>query len=79
MKLHFLTSVIFAIIYGIQVIVNDKFTRMKLIVPVLVLYYATLLLFSVEYDKTRIKQWRKKEKKLIERTYSRFVKEYYKK
>lgn len=77
MKFHFLTSIMFAIVYAIQVLVDDKMLRMKLLVPGLVLFYATLILFSVEYDSKGIKEWRRKEKKLIERTFSRFVKMYY--
>lgn len=58
-------------------IVKERMTRLKLIVPVIILYYTTLMLFALDYDRMHIKQWRKKEKKLVENTYTRFLENYY--
>ena len=49
---------------------------MNMTVPVIVLFITTLILFAIEYDKKRVEMWKRKEKKLIEQVYSKFVKVY---
>ncbi len=48
-------------------------------VPVFLLFYLTFFLFTLEYDKKMSEAWKKKEKKLIQETYAKYVKEYHKK
>ena len=74
MDLHFLSSVLFTIVFMLQVINPDLEARMKLIPAVIVLFYATLVFFSLDYEKRRRKAWERKKRKLIEEVYSRFVK-----
>jgi len=54
-------------------------TRMIYLIPVLVLFFTSWVLFTVEYDKQRSVKWKQKEKKIIEKVYSKFVREYYEK
>ena len=78
MRYHFITSILFTVMYTIQVIIKDRVKRMNMIVPVLVLFYVTFILFSIEYDKKMITSWKRQEKKIIDRTFSKFIKLYYK-
>lgn len=43
---------------------NSLKTRMIYIVPIIVLYYTTFMLFSFDYDKKMIERWKVKEDKL---------------
>ncbi len=78
MKFHFISSIFFAVCISLLVLNPDPNKRMLYLVPTLILFYATFMLFSLEYDRERMKAWRKKEKSLIEDTYSKFVSESYK-
>ena len=78
MKYHFIMSILFVIVYTVQVITQDLTKRMNMIVPVLVLFYATFILFTMEYDKRMITSWKRQEKKIVKRTFSRFINMYYK-
>jgi hypothetical protein len=72
MKYHFISSFLFVIAL-LSLVTSDKLgTRMMLMSAVLVLFYITLMLFSVDYDKESRAQWKNKEKKLIEETYVKF-------
>ncbi len=79
MKLHFLCSLIFTALLAYMVTNNSLNTRMLLIVPVLVFFYLTLVLFTIDYDKENMAVWHRKEKKLLEDTYTEFVRKYYRK
>jgi len=50
-----------------------------MVVPVFLLFYLTFFLFTLEYDTKMSEAWKKKEKKLIQETYAKYVKEYHKK
>ena len=78
MKLHFISSIIYVIILTLLTINNNLQTRMLLLVIVMIFFYATFILFGYELEKQKRLSWKKKEKKLIEETYSKFVSEYYK-
>ena len=75
MKFHFITSIIFAVFLGMLTITEEKVSRMFYLVPVLIFFYATIILYSIEYDNQCNQMWKKKEKKLVEQTYLRFFKE----
>ncbi|MFH2021299.1 MAG: hypothetical protein ABIJ34_07835 [archaeon] len=75
MKFHFITSILFAVFIGMLAITEEKTARMIYLVPVLVFFYATILLYSLEYDAQGRNLWKKKERKLIDETYTRFFKE----
>ena len=53
--------------------------RYILVVPALVIFYTTFILFAVDYDKTMMKQWREKEIKITEETFLQFYQHYLKK
>ncbi len=53
MKLHFLTSVLFAIAITIMAISDKLITRLLLMVASLVLFHATLIIFGIEYDQVQ--------------------------
>ena len=76
MRYSFITSILFTLIYSLQIITKEMKIRMNLIVPVMILFFATFLLFAIEYDKKRSLMWKSKEKKLIEKVYGKFVKVY---
>ena len=74
MKLYFVGSIIFAILATGMAINENASARSNLLIPVLILYFMNFILFTVEYDNERQKQWRIKEKRLIEKIYLRFFK-----
>lgn len=76
MKPHFLSSIIFTVLYTIQTITPSLKTRMNLIAPVMILFFGTFVLFIIDYEKTGRKAWSKKEKKLIESSYEKFYMTY---
>jgi hypothetical protein len=70
-------SILFAILYAFQMLIPSQKTRIFLMVPILILYYATFILFGMEYDKRMIEEWKKKEKKVVEDSYGEFVRRYH--
>jgi hypothetical protein len=72
MKLHLITSIVFAVVAMFLAISDNKSERLLLLIPLLVLYYLGFVFFSVEYDKMNIQNWKSKEKKVIEDTYEKF-------
>ncbi|NTV23063.1 MAG: hypothetical protein HGA85_01650 [Nanoarchaeota archaeon] len=79
MKYHFITSVLFAVSVSLMTLAQDIRTRMLLLFPVLILFYATFIVFSIEYDRERSANWKQKEKQVIENTYIKFLREHKKK
>lgn len=79
MKLHFTSSIIFVIVLTLLTINNNLNERMLLLVIVMIFFYATFIIFGYELEKQKRLSWKKKEKKLIEETYSKFVIDFYKK
>jgi hypothetical protein len=71
--------VLFAVFLALLALSTDFKQRMLYLIPCLVLFYGTIVLFSLEYDKASIHAWKKKEKSLIEETYSKYVTNYHKK
>jgi membrane protein implicated in regulation of membrane protease activity len=78
MKFHFLSSIAFAVAVALMALAGSLYTRMLLLVPVLLLFYVTWILFAIEYERHKSGLWKKKEKKIIEETYSKFVRNYHK-
>ncbi len=74
MKFHFVASILFVITLSFLAINKNLNTRMLLLVPVLVLFYATIIFFGLEYEKEKQALWQKRQKKLVEETYERFFK-----
>ncbi len=77
MKAYFASAIGFVILYTFQIMKPSLQSRMILIVPVLLLFYITLFSFMLEYEKKGREMWRKKEKKLIESSYSKFSLAYF--
>lgn len=75
MRMHFLTSIAFVLFLSGAAMHPDLNARMLMMVPSLIMFYATLVLFGMEYEKDRSLFWKKKEKKLVEETYLRFFSE----
>jgi len=74
MNLHFISSIVFALLLGLLAINDNLMSRMLLLVPVLSLFYLTMFFFGLEYNKIQEQKWKSKKKKLIEETYLRFFK-----
>lgn len=67
MKFHFITEVLTALII-LLIVMNDNMQhRALLMIPALALFHATLLIFGFEYDKMNAKQWKTREKRIIEK------------
>ena len=64
MKPHFLSSVAFVVILTYMAMSDSFLYRVVSIIPLLLLFYATLFLFGVEYDKIEQDMWKKKEERL---------------
>ena len=64
MYLHFIASILMIILLSLMSLNNSLKTRMIYIVPIIVLYYTTFMLFSFDYDKKMIERWKVKEDKL---------------
>lgn len=69
MKFHFISSIFFAIFISLLAINEDSFYRMLLLIPCLILFYLTLIVFAYEYDKEKNRLWVKKENRLKEEIY----------
>ncbi|MFH1409348.1 MAG: hypothetical protein ABIH34_05550 [Nanoarchaeota archaeon] len=76
-KLYFVTAVLFAIILTVLALQDDLATRMILVVPVLVLFFGTLILFSLGYDQLSSVSFKQRGEKVKEEAYIKFVKDYY--
>ena len=77
MKLYFLSGISLTVAYVIQILNKDFNTRVKIIVPVLILFFITFYSFILEYENQRRNAWGKKEKKLVENVYSKFIEMYF--
>ena len=63
-KAHFLTTCAMAVIGLLMVYQKSIGARALLLIPILVLQQITLIVFSKEYDRLMILQWKEKENKL---------------
>jgi hypothetical protein len=79
MKLYFLSSIMLAVVYTFQIINKDYNARMRIIVPVLILFLLTFYSFVLEYEKQRRSAWGKKEKRLVDNVYSKYMELYFRK
>lgn len=61
----------------LMAIAEKTFTRYVLLIPVLICFYVTLILFTIDYDRMMIKQWKIKENKNVDAAYLEFVRKYY--
>ncbi len=50
MKWHFLSSIVFVMVLTVQAISENRNLRIILLVPNLILFYTTLILFGLDYD-----------------------------
>jgi hypothetical protein len=64
MKWHFLSSIMMAGFIALIAITDSEKTRYIYVVPTIILFYISLILFAVEYDGLMIKQWKKNEEKI---------------
>ena len=55
---------------------DEKQVRMLLVVPILVFFESTFLLFQVEYDKRSMVAWKEKEKQIEEELALKLVRYY---
>ncbi|MEM4397941.1 MAG: hypothetical protein QW757_04955 [Candidatus Woesearchaeota archaeon] len=78
MKSYFISSILFSVILTLLAMNESLFYRMFLLVIVLVLFFITIILFALEYDKENMKAWNKKELKLKEEMYLSFFDKYLK-
>jgi hypothetical protein len=76
MKWYFLSSVLMAGIIAMMAVYNNQTVRYILVIPSIVLFYASLILFAVEYDRLMMKQWKKNEEKVKENAYVEFFQSY---
>ena len=76
MKFSFFVSIIFAIVVSILALSNDRKTRIMLLILVILLYYTYQILFAMEYDSMRSKEWKKRENKILEEAYLKFYKDF---
>ena len=72
MKYHLILALTADVLLGLALINDSLQTRALLIVPVLVLFHASIVVFGIEYDSMNMKQWKEKEKRIIDETISRF-------
>ena len=75
MKYHLITEIITAVFMALVVLTDDLYYRSLLLVAVLVLFHATLVILMLEFDHLNIKQWKIKEKRLIEELTLKFSKD----
>ncbi|MEM3374410.1 MAG: hypothetical protein QXE31_04270 [Candidatus Woesearchaeota archaeon] len=78
MKSYFISSILFSVFLTFLTMNESLFYRMFLLVIVLVLFFITIILFALEYDKENMKAWNKKEIKLKEELYLSFFNKYFK-
>lgn len=77
MKLHFISSIVCAALITIMAINPDEFTRYVYLIPILISFFGTIVLFAVEYDRNMVKRYGVMKKTAEDDAYTRFVKEYY--
>ena len=76
MKYHFISSILFAVAVGFLALAEKLQSRIILTVVVIILFYASLILFAMEYEKQRKKAWDKKVKRIEKEAYEKFVLDY---
>lgn len=77
MKLHFISSIICAVLITLMAINHDEFTRYVYLVPILISFFMTTVLFAIEYDKNMVKRFKIMKKTAESDAYAKFVSEYY--
>ncbi len=75
---HKVCSILVAVLLGYLIICEDVLIRMLLSVLILVLFYTTLISFSVKMEKQQRKNWDSKKDKLIKEMYSEIISPHYK-
>ena len=80
MKFHFLSSIVMTFLLGFMALNNNISTRTILILPIILFYQLTFILFQLECDTLYKYQWSAKEKKIrkhvAEETAHKIVKYY---
>jgi hypothetical protein len=66
MKLHFISSILFTGCAVYMALAKNENVRLMLLVPVIIFFCVTLLLYAVDYDRAGMKAWKKKEEKIRE-------------
>ena len=64
MKFHFISSVVMTIMLGIMAVNDSQSIRMIMILPTLIMYQLTFILFQLECDTLHKIMWSVKEKNL---------------
>ncbi|MBT4823913.1 hypothetical protein HN695_00925 [Candidatus Woesearchaeota archaeon] len=72
MKYHLILALTADVLLGLALINDSLHTRALLIVPVLVLFHASIVVFGVEFDNMNMRSWKEKEKRIIEETIAKF-------
>jgi Sec-independent protein secretion pathway component TatC len=72
MKNYLVISIAFAALAAVIALSDDRKERLMLLIPLLIIYYLSFVFFSYDYDRQSMLSWKKKEKKVIEDTYTRF-------
>jgi hypothetical protein len=70
---HFLASLLLVTLLSLMVLSASQSTRMIYLVCVLVLYYATFIVYSYEYDRTMMVKWKSKEDRLQEKLAQKII------
>ena len=63
-RLHFIGWIIITILNTVMALLEEKRTRVVILVLIVVLQHITLLLFMFDYEKLGRAQWKKKEEAL---------------
>ena len=75
MNYHLLFALTADVLLGLALINNNLRTRALLIVPVLILFHASIIVFGLEYESMNKEQWKVKEEKIIKETIAKFKKQ----
>ena len=76
MKWYFLSSILTAGVIALMAVYNSQEMRYILVIPAIILFYASFILFAVEYDRMMMRQWKKNEEKVKENAYVEFFQNY---
>ena len=72
MKFHLITEMITGILMAWIVITDNLYHRSLLLIPALVFFHASLVILMLEHESMNTKQWKAKEKRIIEEISDKF-------
>ncbi|MBI5001800.1 hypothetical protein HZC31_00275 [Candidatus Woesearchaeota archaeon] len=73
-RLHFIGWIIITILNTVMALLEEKRTRVVILVLIVVLQHITLLLFMFDYEKLGRAQWKKKEEALRKELTDKYLK-----